>query len=71
MPKPVLSRTKKFEIVYIMYIIRKPLKFGVYWFLNHENRFTGSKSMTKNFKKMTIFWKMPICLPKFFKFGLF
>ncbi len=25
-------------------------KFGVYWFLDHKNRYTGSKDMKKNHK---------------------
>ena len=41
--KPVLYRN--FEIVNNMYTIRKPLKFGVSWFLNY--RLMGSKAMTK------------------------
>ena len=57
--KPVLSQTKHFEIVNKMYTTRKLLKFGVSGFLNYENRFTGSKAMTKKLQKMTIFWKMP------------
>ena len=61
--KPVLSKTKKFEIVNNMFIIRKKfgesLKFGVSWFLNHENQFTGSKADQKN-QKNHHFWKMSI-----------
>ena len=65
--KPVLSQTKTFENVYNVYISRKPLKFGVWWFLNEENRFTGSKDMTNIPKKMTIFWQKPFFRPKSFK----
>ena len=42
--------------------IRKPLNFGVYWFLNYENRLSGSKVMTEkpteigNFLECPNFW---------------
>ena len=35
---------------YKLYTIGKPLKFGVFWFLNYENRLSGSKDIAKNLK---------------------
>jgi len=39
-----------------MYIKRKPVKFGAFWFLNCENRFIGSKDMAKKPKKIAHFF---------------
>jgi hypothetical protein len=42
-----------------MVIVRKPFKFGVYWFLNNENRFSGSKVMTEKPKEIGHFLECP------------
>ena len=51
---------KFFENKYKLYTIGKSLKFGVFWFLNYENRLSGSKDIAKKPKKIDHFWENPI-----------
>ena len=65
MPFPGTRKNRKssyafpVENIPIMVIIRKPLKFEVYWFLNYENRFSGSKVMTEKPTEIGHFFECP------------
>ena len=54
-----------------MVIVRKPLEFGVYWFLNYENRFSGSKVMTQKSKEFGNFLECPSFWPNIFNLVYF